>query len=265
MRLKHLNMKRSLLLILLMLTMCFISACGGEEEPEIPEEEFGLVPNAYFLGSQSLAAVEAERGVTLSDLCTTETGALVYTYVGFEIVNESVQTYVTTLTSEEHGFKIVDGETFRATSAPDFTQPEGTVSLSKPAENEKITVIRLDWSANQCVASISIEDAPVVEQQKPTKNHNNIGLSHTGAMDLFKDLHPSVLQLEGESMEEYNIYIMTGFTYVNGEACLRIKIYSDNNSANTNVHVGTYFMSGNGEHIYRLSDDGLAVEMNQNR
>ena len=252
-------------MLLLALTMCFLTACGGEEEPEIPEEEFGLVPNAYFLGSQSIAAVEAERGVTLTQLQTTETGALVYTYVGFEIVNESVQTYVTTLMSEENGFRIVDGETFRATSAPDFTQPEGTVSLSKPADNDKITVIRLDWSADLCVASISIEDAPVVEEQPPKKNHNNIGLSHTGAMDFFKDLHPSVLQLEGESMEEYNIYIMTGFTYVNGEACLRIKIYSDNNTANTNVHVGTYFMSGDGERIYRLSDDGLAIEMDQNK
>ena len=257
--------KRRLVLILLALAMCFMTACGKNDETEdIPEEDLALVPNAYFMGSQSLIAVEAERGVILSDLRATETGALVYTYVGFEIVNESIQNYVTTLTSAEHGFRIVDSETFRAAKAPDFTQPEGTVSLSKPAENEKITVIRLDWSADQCVASISIEDAPIEEPKKPSTNKENIGLSHTGANDFLKELHPSVLQLEGESMEEYNIYIMTGFTYVNGEACLRIKIYSNNNPANTNVHVGTYFMSGNGEHIYRLSDDGLAIEMDQN-
>ncbi len=264
---KHNNRKKALILVLMALMVCLLTACAKDAEPEdVPEEEeeLALVPNAYFVGGQSLVAVDAERGVTLSELHTTETGAFVYTYVGFEVVNESVQNYVTKLLDAENGFKIVDGETFRTTSAPDFTLPEGTVSLSKPAEEEKITVIRLDWAADHCIASISIEDAPVVETKKPSKN-NNIGLSHTGAIDFLKELSPSVLGLEGESMEAYNIYIMTGFTYVDGEACLRIKIYSDDNSANTNVHVGTYFMSGNGEHIYRLNEDGLAIEMEQNQ
>ena len=264
---KHINTKKRLLLILLALTMCLMTACGKEDttEDELPpeEEELALVPNAYFIGSQSLSAVEAERGVTLQDLYATESGAFVYTYVGFEVVNESVQNYVTRLIDAENGFKIVDGETFRTASAPDFTQPEGTVSLSKPADNDKITVIRLDWSAGQCVASISIEDAPIEEPKKNPTNKNNIGLTHTGASDYLKELSPSVLGLEGDSMDAYNIYIMTGFTYVDGEACLRIHIYANDASTDTNVHVGTYFMSGNAEHIYRLSEDGLAIEMDQ--
>lgn len=265
---KRINTKRRLILLLLALAMCLMTACGDKDEvdPDEPpvEEELALVPNAYFIGSQSLTAVEAEPGVTLSDLYATESGAFVYTYVGFEVVNESVQNYVTRLIDAENGFKIVDGETFRSATAPDFTQPEGTVSLSKPADHDKITVIRLDWSADQCVASISIEDAPVVEDKKPSTNKNNIGLTHTGAMDYLKELSPSVLGLEGDSMEAYNIYIMSGFTYVDGEACLRVNIYANDADTGTNVHVGTYFMSGNAEHIYRLSEDGLAIEMDQN-
>ena len=256
------------ILILLALMLALMAGCGGEEKVDNtddvpPEEELALVPNAYFIGSESLIAVQPEQGVKLGQLHVAETGAFVYTYVGFNSVNESVQAYVEMLTSADHGFSIVDGETFRAAKAPDFTVTEGTVSLSKPAENEKITVIRLDWSADQCVASISIEDAPVVEK-KPSTNKNNIGLSHTGASDYFKELHPSVLGLEGDSMEAYNIYIMTGFTYVDGEACLRIKIYAEDDATQTNVHIGTYFMSGNSEHIYRLGDDGLVTEMDQN-
>ena len=254
------------ILILLALMMTILVGCGGGDETEPPpEEDLALVPNAYFVGSESLIAVQAEQGVTLSQLHVSETGAFVYTYVGFSVVNESVQAYVEILTSQEHGFSIVNGETFRAAQAPDFTLEEGTVSLSKPAENEKITVIRLDWTADQCVASISIEDAPVIESKPNKTNKNNIGLSHSGAIEFLKELNPAVLELEGNSMEAYNIYIMSGFTYVDGEACLRIKIYTDDNSAQTNVHVGTYFMSGNGEHIYRLSDDGLAIEMDQNK
>lgn len=256
--------KRFLILLALMLTI--LVGCGGEDtmnEAPPEEEEMALVPNAYFVGSESLIAVQPEQGVKLGQLHVTETGAFVYTYVGFSAVNESVQAYVETLTSAEHGFSIVDGESFRAAHAPDFTLAEGTVSLSKPAENEKITVIRLDWSQDQCIASISIEDAPVIEKKPAQTNKNNIGLSHSGASDFLKELHPSVLGLEGDSMDAYNIYIMTGFTYVDGEACLRIKIYKENDSTQTNVHVGTYFMSGNGEHIYRLGEDGLVVEMDQ--
>lgn len=256
--------KRILILLALMLTI--LVGCGGEDKTDTPpEEDLAVVPNAYFVGSESIVAVEPEAGMQLSELYTTETGAFVYTYVGFAAVNESVQSYVEKLTTEEHGFSIVNGETFRAAQAPDFTLAEGTVSLSKSAENEKITVIRLDWSADQCVASISIEDAPVIEEASSKPNTSNVGLSHSGAMEFLKELSPAVLQLEGESMEAYNIYIMNGFTYVNGEACLRIKIYTDSNSAQTNVHVGTYFMSGNGERIYRLSEDGLAIEMDQNQ
>ena len=267
---KHISKKQRLLLILMALAMCLLTACGKGADTDAdtdeipPEEELALVPNAYFIGSQSLTAVEAERGVTLQDLYATESGAFVYTYVGFEVVNESVQNYVARLIDAENGFKIVDGETFRSTPAPDFTQSEGTVSLSKPADNDKITVIRLDWSAGQCVASISIEDAPIEEPKKDPVNKNNIGLTHTGASDYLKELSPSVLGLEGDSMEAYNFYIMTGFTYVDGEACLRIHVYASDATTGTNVHVGTYFMSGNAEHIYRLSEDGLAIEMDQN-
>lgn len=254
-------------MILLSLMLTILVGCGGEDKVDDipPEEDMALVPNAYFVGSESLIAVQPEQGVKLGQLHVAETGAFVYTYVGFSAVNESVQLYVETLTSAENGFSIVDGESFRAAKAPDFTLTEGTVSLSKPAENEKITVIRLDWSADQCIASISIEDAPVIEKAPSKTNKNNIGLSHTGANDFLKELHPSVLELEGDSMDAYNVYIMTGFTYVDGEACLRIKIYAEDDSTKTNVHVGTYFMSGNGEHIYRLGEDGLVTEMDQNQ
>lgn len=254
--------KRFWILLALMLTI--LVGCGSEDSTEElpPEEDLALVPNAYFVGSESLVAVQAEQGMYLSELYVAEDGAFVYTYAGFTAVNESVQAYVEMLVSADHGFSIVDGETFRTATAPDYTLTEGTVSLSKPAENDKITVIRLDWAEDRCVASISIEDAPIIEN-KPATNKNNIGLSHTGASDYLKELHPSVLGLEGDSMDAYNVYIMTGFTYVNGEACLRIKIYSDDNDVGTNVHVGTYFMSGNGEHIYRLGDDGLVNELPQ--
>ena len=251
---------------LLMLALCFLTACGEKQNEDVSlQDDMALIPNAYFVGSESIIAVQPEAGVSLEGLKTEEDGTFVYTYVGFSAVNESVQKYVGTLISAEHGFSIVDAEKFHPAAAPDYSLAEGTVTLSKPAENDKITVIHLEWSADRCVASISIEDAPVIEPPKSNANKGNHGLSHTGAIDYLKELSPSVLELEGDSMEAYNIYIMNGFTYVDGEACLRIKIYSTDSKVGTNVYMGTYFMSGNGEHIYRLSEDGLAIEMDQKK
>lgn len=249
-------------LLVLLLSLCVLTACGDKEETE-EEQEMNIVPNAYFIGSETITAVQPEVGLYLSQLTTAEDGSFIYTYAGFENVCTSVQTYTEMLTGEEHGFYVVDGETFRPAKAPDYTITEGTVSVAKDSENEKITVVRLDWSGSQCVASISIEDKPAPEEPKQSKPKNNYGLSHVGAAEHLQSLHPSVLGLEGDTMENYNIYIRNGFTYVDGQACLRIEVFSSANNAQTNVYMGKYFMSGNGEHIYRLNDEGIAEELDQ--
>lgn len=250
-------------LLVLFLSLCVLTACGDKGETE-EDQEMYVVPNAYFIGSETITAVQPEAGLHLSQLTTAEDGSFIYTYAGFEDVCTSVQSYAEMLTGEEHGFYIVDGETFRPAKKPaDYTVTDGAVSLAKDSENEKITVVRLDWTTGQCVASISIKDKPAPEEPKPQKTKKNYGLSHVGAAEYLQELHPSVLQLEGDSMEEYNIYIRNGFTYVDGQACLRIEIFSSANSAQTNAYMGKYFMSGNGEHIYRLNDEGIAEEMDQ--
>ena len=255
--------KKWKVLLAILLTLSVFTACGDKSEVE-EEQEMYIIPNAYFIGSETITAVQPEAGLYLSQLTTAEDGAFIYTYAGFEDVCTSIQTYAEMLTGEEHGFSVVDGETFRPAKGPDYTVADGTVSFSKDAENEKITVVRLDWTAGQCVASISIKDKPAPEEPK-TQKKNTYGLSHTGAIDYLKELDPAVLQLSGESMDDYNIYVRNGFTYVDGEACLRIEIFSNANSAQTNAYMGKYFMSGNGEHIYRLNDEGVAEEMDQNQ
>lgn len=250
-------------LLVLSLLLCMLTACGKKDKVE--EEELNIVPNAYFVGGQTITAVQPEKGLYLSQLTTAEDGSFIYTYAGFEDVSVSVQAYAEMLAGEEQGFKVVDEETYRPAEAPDYTAADGTVSLSRELENEKLAVVRLDWSSGQCVTSIGIKDKPVIEEPEKKKPKNNYGLSHTGAAEFLKELDPAVLQLEGSSMDDYNVYIRSGFAYVDGEACLRIEIYSNANDAHTNAYMGKYFMSGNGEHIYRLNDEGMAVEMDQNK
>lgn len=252
--------KRIRKLILLLLAVCILTACGAKDE-EVVEENTAIIPNAYFIGSECVTAVQSEQGVHFTQLDVMESGAFAYSYAGFETAGTSMQTYAELLMSEENGFSSVNGETYRAAALPDFTTAEGSMSLSRPTDNEKIVVVRGDWLADQCTVTISIQDPPEPEEKKPAKK--KYGLSHVGAVEYLQALEPAVLELEGDSMEAYNIYITNGFTYVNGEACLRAEIYAEDGDILTNVHCGTYYMSGDGERIYRLCDNGQVVEMDQ--
>lgn len=321
--------------LVLLLSLCLVTACGDKEddaEEQEQEQEFSVVPNAYFVGGETITAVPPEAEMYLSQLTTGEDGSFIYRYTGFADVNTSVQTYVELLRGEESGFIIVDSETLRAAAAPDYTTETGMVLLAKEiilaandaevndaetgdaeandvepgdaeagdaepgdaevndaepgdaetndtevsdteanrekteetAEStEKLIVVRLAWEIGQCEVSIGVEDKPVIEETGEETVSKNYGLSHVGALEYIKSLSPAVLALEGESMDVYNVYITNGFTYVDGEACLRVEIYSDDNTAHTNATVGTYFMSGNGEHIYRLDENGVVTEISQ--
>ncbi len=252
--------KRIRKLVLLLLAVCVLTACGAKDE-EVVEENPAIIPNAYFMGSECITAVQSEAGIHFTQLSVTESGAFVYGYAGFESVGTSMQTYAELLMAEENGFSSVNGETYRPAALPDFTAADGSVSLSRPTDNEKITVVRADWTADQCNVTISIQDPPAPEEPKPEKK--KYGLSHVGAIEYLQALEPSVLELEGDSMEAYNIYITNGFTFVDGEACLRVEIYSEDGDTLTNVHCGSYYMSGDGVHIYRLYSDGRVAEMDQ--
>lgn len=250
--------------LILLLTLCVVTACGDKAEDDEGEKTWYVVPNAYFVGNETINALQSEAGVELGQLTTTENGAFLYSYAGFEDVNTSVQTYAELLSNEENGFCIVDSETLRSTSAPDYTTEDGSVVLARETDGEKLAVVRLNWRAGACEAAVSIEEKPVIEEvEEAAQPQRNYGLSHVGAIEYLKTLNPASLQLEGESMDTYNVYIMNGFTYVDGEACLRVEIYSDDNTAHTNTCMGRYFMSGNGEHIYLLGEDGAIEEMAQ--
>lgn len=247
-------------LMLLLLVLCMLTACGkkdgDETESEVPLE---IIPNAYFYGSECIAAIQNESGLHFAQFEVTEEGAFVYHYAGFEAAGTSVQTYAALLASEENGYSCVDGETYRSAALPDFAAAEGTVSLAKPTENEKLTVVRTDWIEDRCIVTVSTQDPPPPEEPKPAKK--NFGLSHVGAVEYLQSLDPAVLELEGDSMESYNVYITNGFTFVDGEACLRIEIYEEDGDTLTNVHAGSYYMSGDGEKIYLRGEDGEVKQL----
>ena len=225
--------KQKAIACLLILTACVLAGCKSGEDEESP------AVGSYQIGTESVAAMEQEKG---SQLATEEA---VYTYTELEDAAGSAKAYTESMTSEENGFQVVD-EKYMAAEMPDFSSPEGTVYLSKDTEADetKILVLKIEWSEGQCIVTTDMPDKPVETELT--------GLTHTEAADFINRLSPAILELDGQSMEEYNVYVADGLTLVNDIPCLRLEVHQNDNPEGTNEYQGTYFLSRDGLQLYRL-------------
>ncbi len=72
----------------------------------------------------------------------------------------------------------------------------------------------------------------------------------------FKTYKPSQLGLEGESMEEYQVYPIEKAIPVDGLPCMKMTVYSSS-QAGTNQPTGTFLVARDGTAVYKL--DGETV------
>ena len=126
--------------------------------------------------------------------------------------------------------------------------------LPAPEEEEPITyvhTVRITWSPGECVVTA---DEEVGKVTSPPNNTVPAGqaLSIRGAQNRMREMAPIQLGLEGESMDEYEMIPMDATELVNGVACIRINVYNNSNAANPNGFRGSYLMSVDGLHMYRL-------------
>lgn len=75
------------------------------------------------------------------------------------------------------------------------------------------------------------------------------------SVDFINSLSPSTLGLQGDDMSEYNVYAEVESVLVDGNTCAKIMVYRNSSSAGTNVIQGIYFVSRDGENLYRLNTD----------
>ena len=123
--------------------------------------------------------------------------------------------------------------------------------------------MRLDWEQTEC--SVTAELVPDAITQPPKPSSPVVGgyaqaLTFTSAVDKIKALPPSVLQLEGESMEGYRVYSRDGLVMINGQSCMRIDIYQRDERTGTNKAAGNYFISADGLRLYRFNDEAQTVQ-----
>lgn len=74
-------------------------------------------------------------------------------------------------------------------------------------------------------------------------------------VDFFKRLSPQVLGLEGGSMAEFDVYHEQASVPVDGVPCLEVTVYKDDETAHTNVPLGTYLVARDGTALYSLDTE----------
>ena len=61
-------------------------------------------------------------------------------------------------------------------------------------------------------------------------------------------------------MDEYTVYVQDGMLLVYGNTCVRISVYAQNANTGTNEVAGSYFLSADGQHVYRYDVADNSVE-----
>ncbi len=214
-----------------------------------------------------------------------------YDYLQIKGTHQVVKEYVGVLTSADPPFAI-DGE------EPDYEENSGTISLVRNAqelseeqiaeatgqgkkkkkdkkkdeedESEEdassetavvdptapIRRFRIDitWGKSNCLVTLYMadEDTLAGSMTEPP-------LSYSMVKHMMATVKPEELGLPGESMLDYEVIPGPGLVAVNGQACMKVKVYGTNKT-NTNQIMGTYFISEKEHELYRQVGDSSSVE-----
>lgn len=247
----------------------------GDDEPEEPTHEQVLydLPESFLVGEETVAGVTP---VNPDGVQAELDPRVCYTYTGMSDAGAEAEAYAASL--REASFSVVDPE-FVRTDAPDYTTPEGTVLLARniekpedassdgadadpsaspaPAEEEKdmVLTVELTWSEGTMVVVCDQAEgrvtSPPVEVSTATPGAS---MTMSEAVDYLYTLDPSVLGLDGTSMDTYRIYALDGAVMVNNQPCMRLSIYSREGPDQTNEVAGIYLLSRDGAHLYLLDE-----------
>lgn len=137
-------------------------------------------------------------------------------------------------------------ESAEPTSTPEPTpEPEPT-----PPPITYVHTVRISWAPGVCVVTADEQEGQVTSP--PSATAANHSVSQRGAKQILKEMDPAQLELTGASMDEYEVMPVDGTEMVDDRPCIRLYVYSDNNQPNSNEIMGSYLMSIDGEHLYKV-------------
>ena len=228
------------------------------EEVTVSAEE--LQPEQKDASSQEEDAAQSQPSEDKAETSGAVLSSTVYLYENLENPWEILNGYIQQMTEERQGFCFVD-DTLKKVEMPETIEEDGAFTIAKNAAQEgQVVQLQVTWGEQSCVVVASVREGSIIElvEEKP--------LTYMEAKDYLCSLAPESLHLSGASMSEYVVYVQDGSVLVNGEACIRMKAYSNSEDTATNEIAGQYFLSVNGKNLYRISEnsDSNRVERIEN-
>lgn len=224
------------------------STAEAGSQPESGEEETSQ-PESSASESSEEGTSEPESGASESgkeETSEPESGA-----------SESSEGEKTTKTITLRYFFVNDN--FEEVEMPDFSAETGSAHLARATgKGDEIISLRAEWAPTRCAITVGLTHGAIKEL--PPKENNSVytnpyltPMTELEAIDYVASLEPGQLGLEGESMEEYSVYSMTGSVMINDEPCMQIRVFSKDNPAGTNAVEATFLIDGVGN-LYRIEE-----------
>ena len=222
------------------------------EEQEVPAAESVEKTDAGEEGSGEDAKAEDAGDEGAGEELAVPT-AVTYRYEGLSSPGTLASVYTTLMTLDDIGFSQVDEELVRIKEPEALAVEAGSVRLAKNApEDGKAMSIQLEWTEEICTVTADLVDGRVKNPPEPVSPMGPMGMSADQIMDYIGTLNPSVLGLEGATMEEYDLLMQDGPVLIDGNPCVRVNAYRIDSETGTNEIGGNYFLSLDGSHLYRL-------------
>lgn len=209
-------------------------------------------------GSSSSASSSAEP----------DPGVPTYTYI-YDVASPAaiVDRYLDAVLGGEEKFVLVDETFLHLEERPVLEDAVGSVTIARASVQEgHVFQMVIGWSDASALTFRT--SAPEGEIHEPEKNSGG-GLGSevietvpvTAQIEKIKGMSPSQLGLDGESMEEYEIFPVEGFVKVDGLDCRRFNLYRRVESGGGHYPdlEGIIVLSADQEHIYWLDPESNAV------
>lgn len=250
------------------------------------------VPGMTLEADESGAQAVLAKTVTYTYTNLNDAGKVAETYVGqlrgadpgFSIVDEELvrQTEKPDFTTPEGMVLMARNlpkpeseakETPAPTEAPEDESPLPAGESAPPEESEDVAspnpeesaepveeapdmviTVRITWSEGQCVVTADEVEGKVTSPPSNGAPGVTPSVGVREAEDQLMAMTPAELGLPGESMADYEVMAQNGIEMVNDdERCIRIDVYNGSTGPNPYEFVGTYLISTNGAHLYRLN------------
>lgn len=246
---------------------------GGDENVEPNPKELSKTPMVYAAGTDEVVSLDSimDEGAAMLTTVEAPTRAAeekgidekTYRYREAEDPQRLAEDYIKVLLGEEQGFAYTDIDNRLLAEEPDLDRDAGSVILAKAAaaeseEADPMTFrVVVAWSEQAVAIQVSHLAGEILPPPEPEKEDSGGEVTNVSEqVEFFGNLSPSLLGLEGASMSEYRLYPLDGWVMVDSYSCRQINVYYINMPDGGNAYQGTYFISGDLQHLFTMDENG---------